>query len=124
MLATADDMGHAHVMVIDDAREGVGRGSIGAQHDHVVGCLVVDAARALPAAGAAACAGRRGSVCSMRSRKIPPSPCSWWWRANSQLNSAVRAPPIWRKPVGEGAKRTTTLMAPYVSVARRLRHPS
>jgi hypothetical protein len=22
----------------------------------------------------------------------------------------VRAPPIWRKPVGEGAKRTTTLM--------------
>ena len=28
----------------------------------------------------------------------------------SQLNSAVRAPPICRKPVGEGAKRTTTLM--------------
>jgi hypothetical protein len=26
------------------------------------------------------------------------------------LNNAVRAPPIWRKPVGEGAKRTTTLM--------------
>jgi hypothetical protein len=24
------------------------------------------------------------------------------------LNSAVRAPPIWRKPVGEGAKRVTT----------------
>jgi hypothetical protein len=24
------------------------------------------------------------------------------------LNSAVRAPPIWRKPVGDGAKRVTT----------------
>jgi hypothetical protein len=24
------------------------------------------------------------------------------------LNSAVRAPPMWRKPVGEGAKRVTT----------------
>jgi hypothetical protein len=23
------------------------------------------------------------------------------------LNSAVRAPPIWRKPVGEGANRVT-----------------
>ena len=30
------------------------------------------------------------------------------WRAKSQLNSAVRAPPICRKPVGEGAKRVTT----------------
>src|SRR3546814_3768865 len=39
----------------------------------------------------------------MRSRNLPP-----WWRANSQLNSAVRAPPIWRKPVGDGAKRVTT----------------
>src|SRR5205823_13527355 len=27
-------------------------------------------------------------------------------RANSQLNSAVRAPPTWRNPVGDGAKRT------------------
>src|SRR5690349_9738954 len=26
--------------------------------------------------------------------------------ANSQLNNAVRAPPTWRYPVGEGAKRT------------------
>jgi hypothetical protein len=30
------------------------------------------------------------------------------WRAYNQLNSAVRAPPICRKPVGEGAKRVTT----------------
>jgi hypothetical protein len=40
----------------------------------------------------------------MRSRNLPP-----WWRANNQLKSAVRAPPIWRKPVGEGAKRVTTV---------------
>src|SRR3546814_3856600 len=46
---------------------------------------------------------RARSVSSMRSRNLPP-----WWRANSQLNSAVRAPPIWRKPVGDGAKRVTT----------------
>ena len=45
---------------------------------------------------------RARSVSSMRSRNLPP-----WWRANSQLNKAVRAPPIWRKPVGEGAKRVT-----------------
>src|SRR5262249_14779305 len=38
-----------------------------------------------------------------------------WWRANSQLNSAVRAPPMWRKPVGEGAKRVTIVIleGPY-----------
>jgi hypothetical protein len=30
------------------------------------------------------------------------------WRAKSQLNSAVRAPPICRKPVGDGAKRVST----------------
>lgn len=29
-------------------------------------------------------------------------------RANSRLNSAVRAPPMCRKPVGDGAKRVTT----------------
>src|SRR5215212_5982354 len=39
----------------------------------------------------------------MRSRNFPP-----WRRANSQLNKAVRAPPIWRNPVGDGAKRVTT----------------
>src|SRR4051812_47359047 len=27
-------------------------------------------------------------------------------RAQSQLNSAVRAPPMWRYPVGDGANRT------------------
>src|SRR5271157_4247179 len=32
----------------------------------------------------------------------------WWRCANSQLNSAVRAPPTWRYPVGEGAKRRRT----------------
>src|SRR5215472_9449209 len=41
----------------------------------------------------------------MRRRKVPP-----WCRAKSQLNSAVRAPPMCRKPVGEGAKRTMTLI--------------
>src|SRR5262245_47199896 len=30
------------------------------------------------------------------------------WCAKSQLKSAVRAPPMWRKPVGDGAKRTRT----------------
>src|SRR5947209_18756958 len=45
------------------------------------------------------------SVSSMRNRNLPP-----WCRANSQLKSAVRAPPICRNPVGEGAKRTTTLI--------------
>src|ERR1700704_2984886 len=45
---------------------------------------------------------RSRSVSSIRSSILPPRP-----RAYSQLNSAVRAPPIWRKPVGEGAKRVT-----------------
>src|SRR3546814_4319352 len=53
-------------------------------------------------ASIAASVERARSVSSIRSRNRPP-----WWRANSQLNSAVRAPPIWRKPVGEGAKRVT-----------------
>src|SRR5436853_3153141 len=47
---------------------------------------------------------RARSVSSMRSRNLPPRP-----RAYSQLNRAVRAPPICRKPVGEGAKRVTTV---------------
>src|SRR5258708_25752205 len=37
--------------------------------------------------------------------KVPPC-----LRAKSQLKSAVRAPPTWRKPVGDGAKRVLTLM--------------
>src|SRR3954471_23922282 len=44
------------------------------------------------------------SVSSMRKMKTPPV-----WRAYSQLNNAVRALPMWKKPVGLGAKRTRTL---------------
>src|SRR3954449_6070850 len=43
---------------------------------------------------------RSRSVSSMRSMNTPPS-----WRAASQLNSAVRALPMCRAPVGQGAKR-------------------
>ena len=46
---------------------------------------------------------RSRSVSSMRSSIVPPL-----WRAKSQLNKAVRAPPMCRKPVGDGAKRVTT----------------
>src|SRR6266849_2768676 len=46
---------------------------------------------------------RSRSVSSIRSSILPPR-----FLAYSQLNSAVRAPPMWRKPVGEGAKRVTT----------------
>src|SRR4029450_6067520 len=44
---------------------------------------------------------RERSVSSMRRMNVPR-----WWRARSQLKSAVRAPPTWRWPVGLGAKRT------------------
>src|SRR5258705_12616401 len=47
---------------------------------------------------------RSRSVSSIRSNILPPR-----LRAYRQLNSAVGAPPIWRKPVGEGAKRVTTV---------------
>jgi len=47
------------------------------------------------------CVERWRSVSSMRRMKVPPRR-----RAKSQLKSAVRAPPIWRWPVGLGAKRT------------------
>jgi hypothetical protein len=33
------------------------------------------------------------------------------WRAKSQLKMKVRALPTWRKPVGEGAKRTRGVLA-------------
>src|ERR1700681_1515392 len=46
---------------------------------------------------------RSRSVSSIRSSILPPP-----FLAESQLYSAVRVPPIWRKPVGEGAKRVTT----------------
>ena len=44
---------------------------------------------------------RSRSVSSMRSTSSPPT-----WRASSQLNSAVRAPPMCSAPVGEGANLT------------------
>src|ERR1019366_10635562 len=44
---------------------------------------------------------RTSSVSSMRSTNVPP-----YWRAKSQLNSADRAPPTWKYPVGDGANRT------------------
>jgi hypothetical protein len=43
----------------------------------------------------------------MRSTKTPLFP-----RAKSQLNSAVRALPTWKNPVGEGAKRTRGAVKP------------
>ena len=46
---------------------------------------------------------RSRSVSSILSKKRPP-----WWRANSQLNTAVRAVPMCRVPVGLGANRTLT----------------
>ena len=46
---------------------------------------------------------RERSVSSMRRMKAPP-----WWRAKSQLNSAVWTLPTCRCPVGLGAKRTRT----------------
>src|SRR5882757_6042807 len=55
-------------------------------------------------ASIAALVERSRSVSSIRSSILPPR-----LRAYSQLNSAVRAPPMWRKPVGEGAKRVTTV---------------
>src|SRR5215210_189796 len=41
----------------------------------------------------------------MRNTNVPP-----WWRANAQLNSAVRARPTCGDPVGLGAIRTRTLL--------------
>ena len=43
---------------------------------------------------------RSWSESSMRRMKAPPV-----LRAHSQLKSAVRTPPMWRYPVGDGAKR-------------------
>src|SRR5208337_64403 len=57
---------------------------------------------------------RSWSVSSIRSRNWPPK-C----RASSQLNRAVRTPPMCRKPVGLGANRVRTVMGPF----RRMRQP-
>src|SRR5712692_4752262 len=46
---------------------------------------------------------RLTSVSSMRRMNCPPV-----WRASKKLYRAVRAPPMWKWPVGEGAKRTRT----------------
>src|SRR5680860_1496464 len=46
---------------------------------------------------------RVASVSSIRKTNVP-----LWWRANAQLNSAVRAIPTCGLPVGEGQKRATT----------------
>src|SRR6266478_1234118 len=48
----------------------------------------------------------------MRRINVPPV-----WRAYSQLNKAVRAPPMWRKPVGLGANRTRTFIVGLRCVA-------
>src|SRR5687767_14588018 len=50
----------------------------------------------------------------MRRMNFPPV-----WCAYSQLNRAVRAPPMCKKPVGLGANRTRTLMA-LISDAKML----
>lgn len=44
---------------------------------------------------------RAVSVSSTRMMNLP-----FFWRASSQLKSAVRAPPTCSEPVGDGAKRT------------------
>ena len=43
---------------------------------------------------------RTSSVSSIRSTNVPP--CCF---ANAQLYNAVRAPPMWKIPVGDGANR-------------------
>src|SRR3954468_24436910 len=53
------------------------------------------------------------SVSSMRRRNWPPN-----FRAYSQLNSAVRAPPTWRYPVGDGAKRRRGLSELFIAESR------
>ena len=46
-----------------------------------------------------------------------------WWRAKSQLNSAVRTPPTWRNPVGAGANRTRPAAARSRGAGRALVGP-
>ena len=36
VVVAADDVGHAHVMVVDDHRQHVGRRAVGAQQDEIV----------------------------------------------------------------------------------------
>src|SRR5262245_4066386 len=62
---------------------------------------------------------RATSVSSKRSTKRPP-----FFSTNSQLNSAVRVLPMWMLPVGDGAKRTVTVMAAEVAKAGREGKPA
>ena len=43
MVVAADDVGHAHVMVVDHHREHVGRRAVGAQQDEIVELGIGDA---------------------------------------------------------------------------------
>jgi hypothetical protein len=72
------------------------------EDDLVVG-LQAQPVQALEDRGDGGSVERSRSVSSTRTRNFPPV-----WRAYNQLNSAVRAPPMCRKPVGDGAKRVTT----------------
>ena len=42
VVVAADDVGDAHVVVVDDDREHVGRRAVGAQEDEVVEVLVLE----------------------------------------------------------------------------------
>src|SRR3954468_20657857 len=60
---------------------------------------------------------RSWSVSSTRSTKTPP-----WLLAQSQLKSAVRAPPMCKYPLGDGAKRRRGFMARPSTTGRAKRH--
>src|SRR5438874_1390088 len=62
----------------------------------------------------ASCKLRATSVSSIRSTNVPPV-C----RAYSQLNRAVRAPPMCKNPVGLGAKRTRTFISSNYTLPTR-----
>src|SRR5204863_161093 len=63
------------------------------------------------------CGLRDWSVSSTRRTNTP-----LFFRAHSQLNRAVRAPPMCRYPVGEGAKRTRTMGAAEIAEVIVRRH--
>jgi hypothetical protein len=47
MVVAADDVGDSHVVIVDDHRQHVGRGPVGAEQDHVVELFVADGDPAL-----------------------------------------------------------------------------
>ena len=49
MIVAADDVGDAHVVIVDDDREHIGRRAVGAQHDDVVELVVLHGHLALDA---------------------------------------------------------------------------